>query len=280
MPLKVVNRSLRRQRRHKGQENHERWLITYSDLITLLMIFFVVMYAMSNINQQKFVSLEQSLATALHKSSQIPEGQSSLLTSPTLALNQHQASTGQTMTSQSSQASQLAADKSLDNLYNEVKQYIAQKHLQGNVKIYNQTRGVQITLRDVVLFDTGQAALRPDAQALLSGLVPFLQSLPNPIVIEGYTDNQPIHTVEFPSNWELSAARAMGVVEFFVGKGISPPRLSGVGYGQYHPIVPNDSAVHRQMNRRVNIVILRAGQPVPGASGQMIASLANSTPGN
>ena len=263
---------MRRQRKLKVKENHERWLITYSDLITLLMIFFVVMYAMSNINQMKFVSLEQSLATALHKSSQIPEGQSSLLTTPTVSVSTKSGAgvAGQTQASQQ--------DKSLDNLYNQVKQYIAVHHLNGNVTIVNQTRGVQITLRDVVLFDTGQAVLRPDAQTLLAGLVPFLQSLPNPIVVEGYTDNEPIHTAQFPSNWELSAARAIGVVEFLVGKGISPPRLSGVGYGQYHPIVPNNSAANRQTNRRVNIVILRSNQPVPGGAQQTETSPSNGTP--
>lgn len=251
--------NLRRRRRPKVKENHDRWLITYSDLITLLMIFFVVMYAMSNINQMKFVSLEQSLATALHKDSQIPLGQSSLLTTPKLSVNSTQTSVGQ--------AKSQTQDTSLDNLYTQVKGYISQHHLQGNVTIVNQSRGVQITLRDVVLFDTGQATLRPDAQTLLGGLVPFFKSLPNPIVVEGYTDNEPIHTAQFPSNWELSAARATGVVRFLVSQGVSPPRLSEVGYGQYHPIVPNNSPAHRQMNRRVNIVILRNGQPVPGASG-------------
>jgi len=219
------------------------------------MIFFVVMYAMSSIDKVKFLSLQQSLGTALHQDSKIPLGSSALLTTAAGAVSAK---------NNSPQPTNLS-DPSLDNLYKQVKAYIEQHHLQGNVSIENQTRGVQITLRDVALFDTGQAILRPDARTLLTGLVPFLRSLTNPVVIEGYTDDQPIDTSQFPSNWELSAGRAIGVVRFFVSQGIDPQRMSGVGYGQYHRLEPNDTPEHRQMNRRVNIVILRTDQPVSGA---------------
>lgn len=244
----------RRRRRKNGKDNNERWLITYSDLITLLMIFFVIMYAMSNINTIKFMSLSQSLATALHHSDQIPlkgTGTTALIT----AANPSQGD--QSSKAQASSSQNQQNDKQLDNLYQQVKAFISQHNLQGNVSILNQKRGVQITLRDVVLFESGQATIKPQAQQLIAGLIPFFKAVPNNIVIEGYTDNQPIHTSEFPSNWELSSARAIGVVRLLAADGIAPVRLSGVGYGQYHPVVPNDSAEHRQMNRRINIVILR-----------------------
>lgn len=250
-----------RQRKPKPKENNERWLITYSDLITLLMIFFVVMYAMSSIDKVKFLSLQTSLGTALHESSKIPLGDPALLTTAAGAVSAK---------NNSSQPTNLS-DPTLDNLYKQVKAYIEQNHLQGNVSIENQTRGVQITLRDVALFDTGQATLRPDARTMLAGLLPFLRSLTNPVVIEGYTDDQPIETAQFPSNWELSAGRAVGVVRFFASEGIDPQRLSGVAYGQYHQLVKNDTPEHRQMNRRVNIVILRSDQPVPGAPSAAVS---------
>jgi chemotaxis protein MotB len=270
--VKQVSRR-RGRRHHEEPENQERWLITYSDLITLLMIFFVIMYAMSKVDVAKFMTLTQSLAAALHNEQKVPLknlGTTGLVVpaNPTNQGDKTQhpippASTAQTQN-----------DKALDNLYTQVKAYISMHNLNGNVTIVNQQRGVQITLRDVVLFNTGQATILPQAQKLLQGLVPFFQSLNNPIVIEGYTDDVPISTSQFPSNWELSGTRAMDVVRFLVSQGISPPRLSGVGYGQYHPVVPNTSATNRAMNRRVNIVILRTVQ-----STQIVGATSNSANG-
>lgn len=213
------------------------------------------MYAMSTIDEVKFVSLSQSLAAALNKSDKIPldhMGSTALITSASPSSGYKTAASSQ-------------EDKNLDNLYNQVKAYIQSHNLQGNVSIINEQRGVQITLKDVVLFDTGDAAIKPAAQVFLDGLVPFFKELNNPIVIEGYTDDQPISTAQFPTNWELSSGRAVGVVRFLIGKGVDPTRLSGVAYGQYHNIAPNNSAEGRQTNRRVNIVILRESMQ-PGTS--------------
>jgi len=243
----------RRRRGKRDTENEDRWLITYSDLITLLMIFFVIMYAMSKVDVAKFMVLSQSLSAALHSDNQIPLkdlGKTGLVL-PTNPMDQgHNNDNTGTMTKPK-------PDQALDNLYAEVKAYIQQHNLSDNVKIDNQVRGVQITLRDVVLFDTGQAVIKPEARTILTGLSPFLDKLNNPVVIEGYTDDRPINTPQFPSNWELSAARAINVVRFFTTQKIDPARLSAVGYGQYHPVVPNDSEANRQENRRINIVILR-----------------------
>lgn len=242
---------MQRRRKHDSNQNEERWLITYSDLITLLLIFFIIMYAMSSVNQIKLQTLSESLQSALKKSDKIPldhMGNTALLN----AANAHNQGNKAPVANNKE-------NQSLDNLYQTVQQYIQQHNLQGNVSILNEQRGVQITLKDVVLFDTGQAAIKPGAQKLLQGLIPFFRKLPNPIVIEGYTDDQPINTAAFPSNWELSSARAVGVVRFIAGNGVTPERLSGVGYGQYHNLKPNDNDIDRQANRRVNIVILREG---------------------
>jgi chemotaxis protein MotB len=243
----------RRGRKGNGQSGggNERWLITYSDLITLLMIFFVIMYAMSKVDTTKFMTLSQSLQAALHKPDQIPMnnmGTSGLVVPMNPMDQSDKTQTHPNLTSQE--------DKQLDNLYSEVKAYIDENHLNGNVSILNEQRGVQITLRDVVLFDTGQAVIKPAARGLLNGLVPFFRKVDNSIVIEGYTDNVPISTSEFPTNWDLSSARADGVVRYLESQ-VDPTRLSAVGYGEFHPIAPNDSENHRQQNRRVNIVILR-----------------------
>lgn len=257
---------MRRQSKPKAPESHERWLITYADLITLLMIFFVIMYAMSQVNQIKFTALQKSLAAALHQSDQIPLNNMGT----TALVSSGGTNTGDQTYSSTMQSSSGKSDKTLENLYQQVKAYIVSHHLENKISIENVSRGVQITLRDIVLFDTGKADLRPGASDILDGLIPFFKSLSNAIAVEGYTDDQPINTAEFPSNWELSGARAIGVVRFLVSQGIQPARLSGVGYGEYHNIVPNDSTAHRQMNRRVNIVVLRneSQQPAPGPSSQ------------
>ncbi|GMA50272.1 hypothetical protein GCM10025857_16290 [Alicyclobacillus contaminans] len=231
------------------------------------------MYAMSKIDQAKFLTLSKSLATAMHTQDQIPlKGLGS--TSLVMPANP-QDSGNKTGTGEANNATkqQNAEDQKMDLLYKQVSQFIQTHHLQGNVTLSEQARGVQITLRDMVLFDTGQATIKPNAQKLLAGLVPFFRSLDNPIVVEGYTDNQPISTPQYPTNWELSAARATGVVRFFVTQHIDPSRLTASGYGEYHPVAPNDTEAHRQLNRRVNIVILRddltAAQNTPESTAQV-----------
>jgi chemotaxis protein MotB len=256
---------MRRQRGSKGssawQDNRDRWLITYADLITLLLIFFVVMYAMSKVDVARFMTLAQSLAMALHNSETTPAANVMGTLGPSRPMLPENNQTSPANLAQPAQGTpypaQTARDRQLDELYEKVKAYIKQHHLENNVTVADEPRGVRITFRDVVLFDTGKADIKPQAQRLLEGLVPFFQEVPEAIVIEGYTDNQPIHTSQFPSNWELSAARAIGVVHFLADHGVAPQRLSGVGYGEYHPVAPNDTPAHRQMNRRVNIVILR-----------------------
>lgn len=263
-----------RRRRPKKHQNHERWLITYSDLITLLLVFFVIMFAMSDINKVRFATLAKSLYSALHSGQQIPLqglGSSSLVLSG--SQNNGDQSSPLTPTTTQTQQTNATNDQQLSNLYTVVKAYIQKNHLENQVSVLNEARGVQITMKDVALFDTGQAVLRTQAEQLIAGFVPFFKTVPNNIVVEGYTDNQPINTAIYPSNWELSAGRAMSVVHFLDGAGIKPDRLSGTGYGQYHNVAPNATAAQRQLNRRVNIVVLRQDL-LPGSAAAQPATSA------
>ncbi|ACV57468.1 flagellar motor protein MotB [Alicyclobacillus acidocaldarius] len=257
---------MERRKKPKHKQNHERWLVTYSDLITLLLVFFVVMFAMSTIDKTRFATLAESLYQALHPGQQIPlnMGTTALLESgdqnngqqfPDNLQNPNNPSNATTQNQQSNE--DLTDAKQLDLLYREIQQYIASHHLSGEVQVIDEARGVQITMRDVALFNTGQAVLLPKAKAIIEGLIPFFKQISNDIVVEGYTDTQPINTPIYPSNWELSAARAMSVVRFLADHGINPTRLAGMGYGQYHPVASNATPAGRQANRRVNIVILR-----------------------
>jgi chemotaxis protein MotB len=250
----------RRRKQHKGgHANHERWLITYADLITLLMIFFVVMYAMSKVDVAKFMTLSQSLNQALSASNKIRLdnlGSTSLLADQHSTQGKQKGSeTDQPHTYQ--QAPENDKQYKLEELYRQLQAYIQAHNLQDQVAIEDQIRGVQITLKDVVLYDTGSAVLKPEGVQILNGLIPFLKSVSNPIAVEGHTDNVPIRNAPYPSNWELSQARAVNVVHYLANEGVDERRMSATGYGEWHPLVPNDNAADRQINRRVNIVILR-----------------------
>lgn len=217
----------------------ERWLLTYSDMITLLMIFFIMMYVISNVNTQKFQALARVLGSAF--------GSSNILSSGSAILPEQINNAGPV----DSDTSQLAL------LKKEIEKDIAEGGFNGKVTVSLQERGLVISLQDTVLFVSGSASLAPEARAIITKIGMTLKPLPNFIRIEGHTDNVPIHNLQFPSNWELSVARATNVVQELITQcGISPGRLSATGYGEYRPLAANDTGEHRQMNRRVDILIL------------------------
>ncbi|BCJ87918.1 flagellar motor protein MotB [Effusibacillus dendaii] len=248
---------MRRRRNGRAHEessgNHERWLLTYSDLITLLLIFFVVMYALSKVDVTKYSQLAISLNQSFYDGStgviqtkyDRPQGQPN---EKGQSVSQDVLEAGKKM-AEENQRLQAAADK--------LKQYVQQNGLGDNVLVEMNGKGVQITLRDVALYDPGSAALKPQAEKVLGGIAPFLKELPNKISIEGHTDNVPIANGQFPSNFDLSAARALNVLHYLESKNIKPELMSAVGYGEYQPVASNDTAAGRAANRRVNIIILR-----------------------
>lgn len=249
--------SSRRKKGHGGgHENHERWLITYSDLITLLMIFFVIMYAMSQIDQSKFDSLSVSLQKALKANNQIQidsMGNTGIISRRPESDQKKQ----EQNQNHKNEAQQQTEHDRLEDLKKKVEQYVVQNNLAGQINVLENAKGVQITLSDAALFDSGKAELKPDALKVLGGLAPFLQILPNDIAIEGHTDNVPISNSKFPSNWELSAQRAINVLHFFEGAQVQHERLHAVGYADTVSLSANDSDEHRAQNRRVNLIIQR-----------------------
>ncbi|MDN5316088.1 MAG: chemotaxis protein MotB, partial [Thermoanaerobacterium sp.] len=213
------------------KENSERWLLTYSDMITLLMIFFIVLYTISTVNSQKFQQIAASLGKTFDGTNYVVGQYSgnSILDSIKTANN---ANTNNTIESQ------------LDKL-------IKQNNLQNMVTYKVEERGFVISLNDTLLFDTGSADVKPDQKATLIKIGNILKTMPNYIRVEGYTDDVPINNSQFHSNWELSVIRATNVVEILVNDvKIDPAKISAVGYGEYRPIVPNDSDKNRQLNRR------------------------------
>jgi len=231
----------------RGGPDNGRWLLTYSDLITLLMIFFIMMYVISNVNAQKFAKMANVLGQVFgNKSAGVLNNGTSILKD-----------SGNT-NPKASNGNDAQDISQLNQVKQELEGYLKSKSLNGKVSVTLEERGLVISLQDTILFDSGSAILTPEAGSIISDIGAKLQALSNFIRIEGHTDDLPIQTVKYPSNWELSSARATNVVrELIMHSQISSDRLSATGYGEYRPLETNDSEQHRQMNRRVDILILK-----------------------
>jgi chemotaxis protein MotB len=217
-----------------------RWLLTYADLITLLLAFFVILYAASRINTARFLVLSRALRIAFNgepavvKLGNAPPSQIIPKPLPTL--------------------------QSLQQLQQEIQQIIERDQLQNEVSVATTPEGVVIVFLQPVLFNLGSAVLLPQGQKVLLDVAKVLDTVPNAIDVRGYTDDLPIDTAQYPSNWELSAARALTVLHFLIDRGgVSPTRLVATAYGQYHPFAANGPHGNPE-NRRVEIVILRQGE--------------------
>jgi len=240
---------MRRRRKYLDQrqsDNHERWLVSYADFITLLFAFFVVMYALSSVSEGKYRVLSDSLVNAFGSRMQerkAPASQALPLDLPPRRALKPAEPQGR----QREQMRSIAQDilKVLDSLVRD-----------GQVKVTQSNRGIALEINASVLFDSGQAKLRAESGSALQQVAMVLATTQQSIQIEGYTDDAPISTNQFPSNWELSAARASSVVRLFIGNGVAEPRLSVIGYGPNRPVASNDTNDGRARNRRVTIMIL------------------------
>ncbi|AEG15388.1 OmpA/MotB domain protein [Desulfofundulus kuznetsovii DSM 6115] len=226
----------------------ERWLITYADMITLLLIFFIVMYSLSQVDIKKFRMLAESLSKAMGGGGVILENLGPSVV-PGISGTETEAQTREDVADQAE----------MENIRRELLRAIQRQGLGARVSATIEERGIVLSFQEEVLFKLGSAELTPRAREIIAAVAPVLLKTPNYIRIEGHTDNLPINTERFPSNWELSTARATAVVKELIRTANFPPqRLSAVGYGEYRPRVPNDSEAHRQLNRRVDMVILRS----------------------
>jgi chemotaxis protein MotB len=266
-----------RRRRHGGEhEDEERWLLTYADMITLLMALFMVLFSISAVNKAKLQSLQQSLQEAF--SGQILPGGTAIRddgggsqtqqvsSAPTIPAIQPLVGPQTSPTGQQTPTPGVQQQQSFQHLKQEIDRWSQSHGLASEVETVIQQRGLVIRLlTDKVLFDSGQAELKSQAQPILGRVAELLRTeTRNPIAVEGHTDDVPITGSVYPTNWELSTARASRVVRFLVDAGVDPARLSAAGYADLHPIATNATADGRSHNRRVEIVLLRSGQGTAG----------------
>lgn len=254
---------MRRSNRKKGAapENHERWLITYSDLITLLLIFFIVMYSMSKVDMAKYEMLADSLHLQFARGDTIIEKHNG----PSGNMNQGENSTPaptDTPTPAPSASAQEQRERELQDLLSKVNQYIRENDLQAQVTAGDMQRGVVIKLNDMVLFDLGKADLKPASLPILDKLGSLFRSLDTKVSIEGHTDNLPLQTGSlYKDNWGLSQARSVSVVRYLLSTpGMNDKMFVSSAYADTMPVAPNDTEENRAKNRRVEIVVLREPQ--------------------
>jgi chemotaxis protein MotB len=267
------------RRRHRGSrheeeehENEERWLVSFADMMTLLFCLFMVLFAISSVNTSKFEALQRALQDAF--SGKILSGGKAVMQTGSNEKTQQEATEPplpsltplETIANSTVQKTQSAEAKHEEQDFRALKQRIdalvRREGLTGKVETTIRKRGLVVELlTDDVFFDSGQAVLKPPAVSMLDKLADVLRAeKTHPIVVEGHTDSQPIATSQYPSNWELSGARASAVIRSFVTEGVSRGRVSGALYGAENPTASNATPTGRSRNRRVDVILTRLHQ--------------------
>jgi chemotaxis protein MotB len=251
-PIKTAARAAESNlRKKKSEEKLEtagmmRWLLTYADMITLMLALFIILFAMSTISRVKVQQFAKQVSAGFNNVwtvNQPPNGGAN-------------------------GSASFEASSSIPAIAKELEKYVKQNHLQQQVQVHEEARGLVISLMsDKSYYDSGSAQLRPETQKLLDGVSKVLKRSSNEIVVEGNTDNVPISTSLYPTNWELSAARAVGVARYITERGgLDPHHVAAVGYGEFRSRNGNATEDQRQQNRRVDIVLLRGNSSLNGAS--------------
>ncbi|HWQ95171.1 MAG TPA: flagellar motor protein MotD [Gammaproteobacteria bacterium] len=291
-----------RKQKHEEHVNHERWLVSYADFITLLFAFFVVMYAISSVNQGKYRVLSDALVAAFRSApktlepiqvgepSKSPASPSpNVRDKPTVVQPPRPPlprplspfppdtpkgrkplpdSQGKVVAPQGAMQQHAPTDQGetaapLQEIARQIKEALGQLEEAKLIEVRSERQRVEIELKASILFVSGSARVQPDAVPILERIAAILTPFSNPIEVSGYTDNDPIRSFVFPSNWELSAARAASVVHLFADSGVSPERMAAIGYGEYQPVADNDTPEGRSKNRRVILAILAEPAQAP-----------------
>lgn len=224
-------------------------MTTFSDLMTLLLTFFILLYSFSTLDAIKFKNVASALQNVLLGEAkptifpnEVPPGEEPVMDPVPMPVTEEQSE---------------VQDDALLELYQIVQSYVELEELEAEISVKTNLRGVIIDINERVLFDSGKAELKEESLEILDKVAVLINQFENELIIEGHTDNNPIHTAQFDSNWELSVIRAVNVLRYFTEmKAVSSERISAAGYGEYRPIQSNNTALGRAYNRRVNILIL------------------------
>jgi len=231
-----------RKKKHEAEENLDRWLLTYADMITLLLVFFIVLYSMANIDKEKFATVADSMSRAFGGGGfmrGIGAGGAGGAPAPLFF---------ETLPRQQQDFLSVGASMA---------EFADRAGLTGDIAVNMTYEGVVISLSESLVFEPGGAELSERAKAALDTVAEVLRELDNPVRVEAHTDNVPTNNPLYPTNWELSVARSVTIVRYLAeDAGIDPARLDAAGHGEYKPLLPNDTREHRAMNRRAEVIIL------------------------
>jgi chemotaxis protein MotB len=256
-----------RRKRHRAHANHERWLVSYADFVTLLFAFFVVLYSTAQVDQRKVGRLALAIQVAFQElgvfpasTTQIPLDNSEPMPFSTVQAIQnaaHSAEIGPVSPSPHGELDSASEAANLSTLQTELQQALQHDIAMHTISLRRDTEGLVISLREFGFFDSGSATLKPSALPTLDRIASVLAIRTCRLRIEGHTDNVPIHTVQMSSNWELSTARSTELVRLLIERYNFPPdRLSAAGYAEFHPVASNQTPQGRAQNRRIDLVIL------------------------
>jgi chemotaxis protein MotB len=244
-----------RKKKPEEHENLERWLVSYADFITLLFAFFVVMYAISSVNEGKYRVMSDSLISAF-KEPQTTDKLIEMQTRNPEIMAGTGKPIGKTVTQRPQTPEAQKAADSMKKVAKNVLQAMQPLIQNGQVRVTQSPRGVTVEINASVLFKSGEAILQPQSTEALAAVAQVLSQVENPIQVEGHTDNIPISSPNFPSNWELSSSRAGSVVRLFNERGVPAARMVAIGYADNRPVDTNATLDGRSRNRRVNVLIM------------------------
>ncbi len=263
-----------RRKKEEERENHERWLVSYADFITLLFAFFTTLYAISTVDVQKMGKMVTSMRASFD-SNLFPPGSQSLSLNSGAGNNpssremlqssdtrdsssKSAARQGiQNLKSPSGSKRQTLSGQELGRLKKDIETLLSHEVVKGRLQMHLEPRGLVVSLGEAGMYDSGSDQIKPEGKILLDAIAKHLSLLDNQIRVEGHTDNVPIRNSRFPSNWELSTARATGMLRYLGEKfEFKPDLLSAAGYGEYRPAASNDTDEGKTRNRRVDIIVL------------------------
>lgn len=251
-----------RKGKKRTDKGAPKWMVTYSDMVTLILVFFILLFSMSQIDSVKFEALAESFKNQMifdFYPSPVPmENPTEKTETQENGDMSSEFETPAEVKNKSDQVQTAAVEKDkLDQLLQEVEAFLDKNNLNNVISANRTDRGVVLVLQEKVLFESAEAEIIDSGKPFLNKVGTLLDNIPNPVLVEGHTDNRAISNFRFPSNWELSGARASGVIRYLIeNKDLAPQRFSAVGYGDTRPLVENNSPENWKKNRRVEMVIL------------------------
>jgi len=218
------------------------WMTTFGDMMTLLLVFFVLLYSFSVMDLEKFKGFMSALQNQLG------------------VLESGKTISEETLVNKGSMGERFnPTPENISQVMNKMRNYVQKNDLEDKINMQITERGLVVRFSGEILYEIGEAEIKPEGEKILSEVVKNIRDIPNSIAVEGHTDNWPINNENYPSNWELSTARAVNVIKYFIEEhDMNPQRLSAAGYSKYRPLYENDTSAHRAKNRRIEVVVLNS----------------------